>query len=224
MKVPIAKMFKIDTLTLLFLFFISIDLVMSATIMTAPSLESLEPDNTGDKTCDNPRQFWCPENCIDLIKVCDGIADCDGGLDETVCSQDTTCRLDEFKCKTGNCIPIHLRCDSYVDCADESDQENCPKCPSDDFRCPNGKCITKKWTCNGVPDCFDASDEKNCTQCQEGVTRCPTGACITSEQTCDDVNKQTQSPPTTTTKSGVYPLKPALIVTVLIGTIMSLYI
>lgn len=35
------------------------------------------------------------------------------------------CNETEFTCSDGNCIDMNLRCDSYYDCKDFSDEQNC---------------------------------------------------------------------------------------------------
>ena len=37
------------------------------------------------------------------------------------------CHLDEFRCATGGCIPLYMRCNGKQDCKDGSDESNCPK-------------------------------------------------------------------------------------------------
>ena len=42
----------------------------------------------------------------------------------------STCSSTEFQCvKSGSCIPIKFKCDTFNDCTDKSDEAGCPsKC------------------------------------------------------------------------------------------------
>ena len=37
--------------------------------------------------------------------------------------QECGCKLDEFTCNNGDCIPISYKCNSFTDCTDMSDED-----------------------------------------------------------------------------------------------------
>ena len=41
--------------------------------------------------------------------------------------------MDEFTCKSGECIDIAKFCDGKNDCSDESDEFDCSSSPNDDY-------------------------------------------------------------------------------------------
>ncbi|KYN07112.1 Vitellogenin receptor, partial [Cyphomyrmex costatus] len=80
-------------------------------------------------------EFKCSEHniCIQKENVCDDIAHCPNGEDETMdCHKREKCKENEFTCTNGECISIKSRCNWHYDCTDQSDEENCikPKCAS----------------------------------------------------------------------------------------------
>lgn len=68
---------------------------------------------------------------------------------------------DKYWCFSGECIDIHFRCDSKVDCSGGYDELNChsTNCSGNEFRCLSGQCIPLEWECDSEPDCVDGSDE-----------------------------------------------------------------
>ncbi|KAK2167463.1 hypothetical protein LSH36_27g01051 [Paralvinella palmiformis] len=144
---------------------------------------------------------------------CNGIVDCANGEDEQNC--DRQCSSDEFRCKTGVdkrsgsvCIKAAFRCDRFVDCVDESDEDpfSCNyACPRGTLPCESGSlkdyitglatrgyCFQESSKCDGIAQCMDKSDEDLCP-CMVGEFRCSNGfniynrvsRCIALKHRCD---------------------------------------
>ncbi|XP_052760298.1 basement membrane-specific heparan sulfate proteoglycan core protein-like isoform X2 [Mya arenaria] len=84
------------------------------------------------------------------------------------------CTAEEWKCRSGECIPQEYRCDNQPDCFDKSDEEECDNlsnCAADEFRCKNLLvCLPPQFVCNFVDDCGDNSDEEQCGPGQVLIT------------------------------------------------------
>ncbi|VEL11927.1 unnamed protein product [Protopolystoma xenopodis] len=80
------------------------------------------------------------------------------------------CMVHQFSChKSGLCISKHQVCDGTFDCGsgDDSDEAECPGCPTDKFTCGStfqrpGVCKPRYVRCDGHDDCGDGSDEHGC--------------------------------------------------------------
>nr|XP_023018542.1 low-density lipoprotein receptor-related protein 6 [Leptinotarsa decemlineata] len=104
--------------------------------------------------------------------------------DKRNCQIPPDCGNDRFTCNVAReCIPIAWKCDRQKDCADGSDELDCPKCLPNQFRCQDGQCINKENYCDNIIHCIDESDEKNC--CENGF-QCPqTEVCLPLTLVCD---------------------------------------
>lgn len=65
------------------------------------------------------------------------------------------------------------RCDGIAECADHSDEMNCPICSELQFQCDKGQCVDSQLRCNGEPDCADGSDELDCDSTSNCYTEFP---------------------------------------------------
>ncbi|KAM7390330.1 hypothetical protein PAMA_008482 [Pampus argenteus] len=111
-----------------------------------------------------------------------------------------TCGGDQFQCTHSfQCIPESWRCDEELDCADQSDEDDCPtvvpgtlppqdRCPTGHYQCLNNDCLPALLRCDGVPDCPDGEDEYSCPllQCELGELVCEgSPGCIPLQKRCD---------------------------------------
>lgn len=98
--------------------------------------------------------------CEDACSVVNGKVKCEctnGKLDSDGkrCVQiQKLCESGYFKCKSNECIPFHLTCDSIPHCMDGGSDENIDYCnvrlcPSQYFMCNNRRCIPSNQTCDG---------------------------------------------------------------------------
>lgn len=139
-----------------------------------------------------PSTFRCSnDQCIPLVRKCDGIRDCWDGSDE-INDQCKTwyCIPGDFKCKySGNCVPYRYLCDHRIDCPDGSDEsyETCRDIPCDEMtpyfqlKCGtsvdkvpcashndiltcdrNDYCLSMRYVCDTLPDCKNGVDEVYC--------------------------------------------------------------
>ncbi|GJQ69379.1 hypothetical protein Trydic_g9525 [Trypoxylus dichotomus] len=110
---------------------------------------------------------------------------------ESICFH-LLCPKDKFRCQYGGCIDKAGRCNSTVECPDESDEALCnvnAGCSYDKFQCFDGRCVDEHEICNGFRDCPDGSDEYETLcddyRCAKGTFRCRHGGCIPEDVVCD---------------------------------------
>ena len=135
-----------------------------------------------------PKNFFICPTSGKCVPHCNGIKDCDDGLDEIKCYE---CQNSFFCNATQECIPNENHCDGKPDCDDGYDEIfECTSCQGEDrFQChSDGKCIAKYQHCNGYADCKDGYDEiEDCTLCEDSdMFQCPSnGVCISKYLLCD---------------------------------------
>jgi hypothetical protein len=74
-----------------------------------------------------------------------------------------------FMCGSGEAIPDYWKCDTSIDCADETDESTCPGA----MKCADGSgYYPELYKCDGEADCMDGSDEAGCPtfMCMDGTT------------------------------------------------------
>ncbi|KAL1006836.1 hypothetical protein UPYG_G00077810 [Umbra pygmaea] len=112
-----------------------------------------------------------------------------------------TCGAGEFQCvHSFQCVPMSWWCDGEEDCADQSDEEQCPglvpgtmppqeHCPlPDQYQCSDRSCIPSLLRCDGVADCPSGEDEFSCSlqHCELGSLVCEgTSSCVPLHKRCD---------------------------------------
>ncbi|XP_077509129.1 basement membrane-specific heparan sulfate proteoglycan core protein-like isoform X11 [Amblyomma americanum] len=133
-------------------------------------------------------QFACDDNrrCVESSRRCDGRRDCNDGTDEENCvvtgpegrpphhHHGFQCTPDQFVCDGQRCLEKSQKCDGRRDCADETDERDCPsrevpphhtdgfQCGPGQFVCDGRRCVDSTGKCDGRRDCADGTDEHDC--------------------------------------------------------------
>ncbi len=152
---------------------------------------------------DTAKDSWpCVDgySCVGNSVVCDGIAHCNDGSDESWIETcyNWNCTADKWKCLDNRlCIPQREVCNGKIQCQDGSDEAQCSKyqCMEGFTKCADGvQCISWYAVCDDKIDCNDASDELCAASCLENELDPPTiirkceedsAICIPAERYCD---------------------------------------
>ncbi|XP_057680392.1 transmembrane protease serine 7 [Corythoichthys intestinalis] len=83
-------------------------------------------DESDEVFCSQPSKNCGGGTPLHPLFVCNGETDCANGLDETNCTQETSCSAVSYQCGGGSCIrKKNARCDDITDCQDASDENDC---------------------------------------------------------------------------------------------------
>jgi len=145
-------------------------------------LSCTEPDNATER---------CQAECL-LDNSC-------VELESLYCESESTsistcvaaCRTEHaLSCGDGTTYPENYRCDGDDDCANGSDEDNCPT-----FTCGSGEQIPRDYRCDYGEDCEDGSDEDNCPSftCGSGE-QIPLNYECDGEEDCSDGSDERNCP------------------------------
>ncbi|WAQ95567.1 LRP4-like protein, partial [Mya arenaria] len=97
--------------------------------------------------------------CVNKMKICDGMMDCSNGADEKGCPAECKCGERSYLCMgKGKCINIKQVCDGDNDCPmneDETCRSGC-QCKQGEYQCDGGTvCIQNEQFCEEGGELLD---------------------------------------------------------------------
>lgn len=123
--------------------------------------------------------------CLEWRQVCDGIVQCEDGIDEFNCDllEFHHCASDEFQYRNGMCISQEFLFDGTIDCMDKSDEQEIPSifgylatCPiKPKFDCDEFLCKKSEFSCGDgqcVPWTSVINHEQPCENRRDAFYRC----------------------------------------------------
>lgn len=135
----------------------------------------------GNFSCASGQRACASGQCISAEWWCDYFPDCLDKSDELNCTTERATVCDpvrQFRCDSGQCIPVEYRCLQTADprqiCADRSNLYHCANWTchrSDQIKCAGAYCIDAALKCNEKLDCpvlSDWADEQFCRKCPIG--------------------------------------------------------